>query len=305
MKIIDLSEHNGNTDFKKIAKDCDGAIFRLGYRGYTQGTLKDDKKFSNYVKAAKNVGLPFGVYYVTQAITETEAKEEAQYTLKKIKGLKLDLPIYIDTEDGNKGAGRADNGKLSREKRTEIMLAFCDEIEKAGYRAGIYSSVSWFNDNLVLSDIPSTISLWVAKYSRVAPSMSYDGWQYTEKGKIAGVSGYVDISDFKINISTDAALKTLKNEEIAEEVIAGLWGSGEERKKKLKAAGYDYNKIQAIVNAKIQAKANAAKVYYIVKAGDTLSGIAARFNTTAGDLVKLNNIKNPNVIYKGQKLRIK
>jgi hypothetical protein len=42
--------------------------------------------------------------------------------------------------------------------------------------------------------------------------------------------------------------KKKSNEEIAKEVIAGKWGNGEARKKKLKAAGYDYDAVQKIVN---------------------------------------------------------
>lgn len=49
----------------------------------------------------------------------------------------------------------------------------------------------------------------------------------------------------------------------------------------------------------------AEPIYYTVKAGDTLSGIAAKYKTTVSALVKLNNIKNPDLIYGGQKIRIK
>ena len=307
MKVIDLSEFNGTTNFLLIAKNCDGAIFRVGYRGYGSGKLVEDKKLDYYIKAAKNVKLPFGLYFVTQAITETEARQEAHFVLDKIIGLKLDLPIYIDTENGNGGKGRADSGKLTKDKRTLIMLAFCDVITKAGYKAGIYASESWYKDNLNLSIIPLTLDLWVAKYSSKEPAMDWNAWQYTDKGSIEGVKGNVDVSNFKHATDINVGNKnlTLSNEEIAEEVLAGVWGDGETRKKRLKAAGYNYDAIQAIINKKLSGISQKTKVYYTIKNGDTLSGIAARFNTTAGELVKLNNIKNPNVIYAGHKLRVK
>ena len=302
-KIIDLSEFNGATNFLLIAKNTDGAILRLGYRGYGSGTLKSDKKFNSYLTAATKASLPIGVYFVTQAINEKEAKQEARYVLDILDGLKLQYPIYIDSENANNGAGRADSGKLSKEKRTSILLAFCNTIENAGYKAGIYASESWYKDNLELAFIPITISLWVAKYSSKEPAIDWSAWQYTDKGNVEGVIGNVDVSKFKQDIGNKKP--TLRDEEIAEEVIAGLWGDGEIRKKRLKAAGYDYDTIQAIVNKILSGISQKTKVYYTVKKGDTLSGIAARFKTTAGDLVRINNIKNPNVIYAGQKLRIK
>jgi GH25 family lysozyme M1 (1,4-beta-N-acetylmuramidase) len=301
-KVIDLSEFNGATNFLLIAKNTDGAILRLGYRGYGSGTLRSDKKFNTYLKAAKETRLPIGVYFVTQAIDEKEAKQEARYVLDILDGLKLQYPIYIDSENANNGAGRADSGKLSKEKRTSILLAFCNAIENAGYKAGIYASESWFKDNLYLGNIPPSIKLWVAKYSNSEPSITWDAWQYTDKGKITGVTGNVDVSKFKDNVSNNKDVKKKTDEEIAEEVLTGKWGNGEERRKKILLAGYNYKCVQEIVNAKI--KVNNIK-YYTIKAGDTLSKIAKEHDTTVEQLKKLNNIKDVNKIYAGSKIRVK
>jgi GH25 family lysozyme M1 (1,4-beta-N-acetylmuramidase) len=299
-KVIDLSEFNGATNFLLIAKNTDGAILRLGYRGYGSGTLKSDKKFNSYLTAATKASLPIGVYFVTQAIDEKEAKQEARFVLDILDGMKLDYPIYIDSENANNGAGRADSGKLSKAKRTSILLAFCNTIENAGYKAGIYASESWYKDNLYLGNIPSSIDLWVAKYSSKEPSITWDAWQYTDKGNITGVTGNVDVSEFKDNTTEIKKKKT--DEEIAEEVLTGKWGNGEERRKKILLAGYNYKRVQEIVNAKI--KVNNIK-YYTIKAGDTLSKIAKEHDTTVEQLKKLNNIKDVNKIYAGSKLRVK
>ena len=92
------------------------------------------------------------------------------------------------------------------------------------------------------------------------------------------------------------------NDEIAKEVIDGKWGNGSDRKSKLEKAGYNYNTIQDIVNKKL---GQSSAVYYTVKANDTLSGIASKYGTTYQAIAKLNGIANPNLIYVGQKLRIK
>lgn len=299
MKIIDVSQFNGAIDWKKVKKDCDGAIIRVGYRGYSQGTLKLDSKAKINVISAVKAGVSIGVYFVTQAINEKEAREEAKYTIKQIKGYKMDLPIFIDAEDGNRGSGRADAGKLSIEKRTAILLAFCDEITKAGYKAGIYASEYWFKVHINADKIPVKYFIWCAKYSQNAPALMCDGWQYTDKGKVNGVAGNVDISLFnKINkIYEEEPKKT--DAEIADEVIAGKWGNAAERKKNILLAGYNYERIQTIVNAKLK-----VNNYYTVKAGDTLSKIARKHNTTVKNIAALNNLKDPNKIYAGQKLRI-
>lgn len=248
--VIDVSQFNGSISWAKVATACDGAIIRAGYRGYGSGTLVTDSNFKNNIAGAKKAGVPIGVYFVTQAITEAEARQEARYTVELIKGYKMAYPIFIDSENGaSNGSGRADAGKLSKDKRTAILKAFCKEVEKLGYEAGIYASEYWFNAYTDVSKLKKYY-IWVAKYSTSKPNLNYDAWQYTSKGSVAGVTGKVDISTFKA-IKTEKPEpvgKPKSDETIAKEVIAGKWGNGEQRKKKLKAAGYDYEKIQAIVN---------------------------------------------------------
>lgn len=92
--------------------------------------------------------------------------------------------------------------------------------------------------------------------------------------------------------------------EVAKEVKAGKWGDYPERKKQLEAAGYNYAEVQAAVNALMNGS-GSAQATYTVKRGDTLSVIAKKYNTTVTALVKLNNIKNADIINVGQVLRIR
>ena len=82
-------------------------------------------------------------------------------------------------------------------------------------------------------------------------------------------------------------------------------GNGSDRKKRLTAAGYDYNAVQQMVNRKMAAKKQVAHVYYVVKRGDTLSGIASKYGTTYQRLAQINDIADPNKIYIGQKIKVK
>lgn len=310
MKVVDISGFNGNVDFNKLKDGCDAVIMRVGYRGYGSGALVRDVTFVRNIKGARAAGIPLSVYFVTQAINEQEAIQEANYVEDLIKGYHTALPIMVDVEngDGAKHEGRADQGKLSKTARTNIIKAWCNQIRKRGHRAGVYASESWFKTELDLESLKKDGNyIWVARYSNEEPRVYWDAWQYTSKGSVMGINGNVDISKFE-NVTlvisqkkaTQSQEKKKDNNTIAEEVIAGKWGNGDARKAKLEAAGYNYNTIQALVNAKANKKA-----YYTVKKGDTLSKIALDNGTTVNNLVSLNGIKDPNKIYIGQILRVK
>ena len=300
MKVIDISQFNGAVDFSKVSRDI-GVIIRVGYRGYgSTGRLAKDKLFAENIEGATKAGLVTGVYFVTQAVTEKEAVAEADYVIGLIKDYSVKLGVYFDSENGNNGKGRADSGKLTKEQRTALANAFVNRLDEKGYVAGVYASESWFNNNFVYSELKG--KKWIAKYSSIAPKLAYDGWQYTSKGRVDGVNGNVDVSNFFMDIKTEKK----SNETIASEVLAGKWGNGEARKTALIKAGYDYEAIQAIVNDKLSKPSNSnSPVYYTVKAGDTLGKIAKKYNVTVYSLVYLNKISNPNFITVGQRLKIK
>ena len=309
MKVIDISQYNGAVDFGNL--EADGVIIRAGFRGYgkTHGLNKDKSFDANLVGSLKN-GFKTGVYFVTQAITESEAKEESLYVLKMVQDYSLELPIFIDSEDANGGKGRADHGKLSVAQRTAILKAFCETIESYGYKAGAYASQSWFNNYLKVDELRA-YCIWCAKYSNTEPNIACDGWQYTSTGRVNGVKGNVDISVFNFEkaiindtIKDELTEPKKNNYDIAEEVLSGKWGNGDERKKRLTEAGYDYNSVQAIVNV-LKPAVKPAVEYYTVKKGDTLSGIAKKYGTTVHQLVQANRISNPNKIYVGQKLKVR
>ena len=105
--------------------------------------------------------------------------------------------------------------------------------------------------------------------------------------------------------TTQTKSHTNSIDETAQEVIAGKWGDGNARKTALTNAGYDYAKVQAKVNELCGRKSSSSAVYYTVKKGDTLSKIAKKYGTTYQKLAQMNGIKNPNIIYAGQKIRVK
>lgn len=112
-----------------------------------------------------------------------------------------------------------------------------------------------------------------------------------EERKNALGTRYKEVQDF-INHIANASTETL-----VREVMQGRYGDGETREIVL---GKKYKEVQN----KINGSGNGA-VYYTVRHGDTLSAIAAKYNTTYQEIAKMNGIKNPNIIYAGQKIRVK
>ena len=195
-QVIDISYVQKDIDFQKVKEDgIVGAIIRCGFRGYGTGKLVEDEQFMNHVKGAKKAGLKIGIYFFTEAINETEGREEAKYTLKLIKkaGIKPDYPIAVDTEWINADDYvRANN--ISKTARTAALKGFCDEIEKAGYKAMIYASLNWYKEKLDMSKL-SKYQIWCAQYySKCEYPGKYIIWQYTSKGSVAGVKGVVDMN---------------------------------------------------------------------------------------------------------------
>ena len=187
---LDLSAHNGEIDWAQVKNaGIDFVILQLGYRGYTAGTLSVDEAFFRNLDGATEQGIAVGAYFFSQALSEEEAREEADFVVKTLSGCKLDLPIYFDWETVS-GGGRSD--QMDTARLTDCALAFCRRIEDAGFQAGIYFNQEhgYFAYNL---DLLGDYSFWLAEYASV-PSFyfHFDLWQYTPSGSVPGIEGSVD-----------------------------------------------------------------------------------------------------------------
>ena len=200
---IDVSKHNGTIDWKQVKQSgvVDFAMIRAGFRGYgTEGTLNTDPKFVENMKGAISNNIEIGVYFFSQAITIEEAIAEADHTIKLIKDNEfsnsIKLPIVIDTEASG---GRADS--LSKENRTEIVKVFCERIKQYGYTPMIYANKWWLENKLDMSKL-NGYEVWLAHYTGTDDPANnpsdYKGehqiWQYSESGKINGISTNVDLN---------------------------------------------------------------------------------------------------------------
>jgi len=193
---IDVSEHQGWIDWQEVADaGIDFAIIRCGYG--SDYTSQDDQYFLQNVRGAKAAGLDLGVYLYGHANTTSGAISEANHTLRLLKqaGLKssdLKYGVYYDFEDPR------DQSWLSAWQSAALCNAYCSRIRAAGYGAGIYSSLSWWDAKLYDSSL-SKWNHWIAQwpYKTGGRTCSYIGkyaiWQCMSDGSVPGISGRVDM----------------------------------------------------------------------------------------------------------------
>ena len=192
MKGIDVSQWQGAIDWPRVkAAGIQFAILRAGLRGYApEGKLAADARFGENARGAIAAGIPVGAYFFSQATTPEEAREEARYCLELVRPYRLDFPVYIDVEYTDVYPhGRADS--LTTEARTAAVTAFCQEVEAAGYYAGIYASSAWFAQRL--GDV-SLYDKWIAKWDG-KPTAAHGMWQYTNAGQVDGIAAPVDLDE--------------------------------------------------------------------------------------------------------------
>lgn len=190
---IDVSSHQGKIDWAAVKADgISFAILRIGYRGYSLGSLNEDSFFRDNLAGARSAGLEVGVYFFSQATSVAEAEEEADYVLSLLDGETLDCPVFFDWEEIFEENSRTnDSSSLAV---SEFAAAFCRRITENGYTAGAYFNQQYGYTIMHLSTLRE-YCFWLAEY-RSDMSFFYDVqyWQYTGKGTVDGIATDVDMN---------------------------------------------------------------------------------------------------------------
>lgn len=183
---IDVSHHQGNIDWDAVAPQIDFAILRCGYGDDL--TSQDDRQWVANADACTRLGIPFGVYIYSYALTDEQAISEAEHVLRLIDGYRPTLPIYLDLED---------DSILQNCSQDDILrhaILFCNRIKEAGYTPGIYANYNWWTNYLTAADYDGW-DRWIARYaSSTGYTKEYSMWQYTSSGSVSGISGNVDLN---------------------------------------------------------------------------------------------------------------
>ena len=185
LKGIDVSEWQGTIDWREVAKD--GVQFAVIHAGYGRELSQKDKYFERNYAGARAAGIKVGAFWYSYADSVARAEQEARTCLKVLDGKHLDLPVFFDQE--------YEPGilKLSTKTRTDIVLKFLETIKAAGRPCGLYSSTDFITTKLQANRL-TAYPLWIAEYGS---KLHYTGkvwaWQYTDKGRVAGIKGRVDM----------------------------------------------------------------------------------------------------------------
>lgn len=187
-KGIDVSAWQENVNWDKVKADgIEYAILRCGFGSDYRD--QDDGEFIRNVKECERLDIPYGIYLYSYADSLEKAKSEAQHTLRMIKeaGANPVFPIYYDLEDDI-------TLKAGRENIIKFAETYCSIIEAAGYNAGVYATLTWWNKYLNSSSLDK-YERWVAQWNyKCDYKGKYGMWQYTSNGFVDGIDGRVDVN---------------------------------------------------------------------------------------------------------------
>lgn len=344
LKGIDVSSHQGNIDWVKVKPQIDFAIIRLGY-GDNVERQDDSYFIKNVNGCINNnIPFGVYIYSYALNLGGSESiQSEVDHTKKMLSKIsKKPFCVYIDMEDdstiklgktmltnfalefckqiknaGYKAGVYANENWFRNYLQVSTIASFGYSIWCAKYSTNKpnitsnydiwqYSStgrVDGINGNVdmnyMYNNIIGSQPINEKTIDELAREVIAGKYGNGEARKKALGDKYNQVQE-RVNQLLKQPKKSV--EEIAREVIAGKWGNGNDRKTRLINAGYNYNEVQNKVNNLLGSN---NKVYYTIKSGDNLSSIAKKYGTTVNQIASWNNIKNPNLIYPNQKIRVK
>ena len=193
---IDVSNYQGDIDWEQVADaGVEFVMLRVGFRGYTEGTLNMDNRFAQNAEGAAEAGLKVGVYIFSTATSEEEAIAEAEFVLSAIEDYDIDYPVVYDWEANSRSYR---NYNLDNETLTNAAIAFCERVAEEGYTPMIYFNLPVGYLRYDLSAL-TEYDFWLAQYPQedmMYPTMYYNFqmWQYSDSGSIPGIQGRVDMN---------------------------------------------------------------------------------------------------------------
>ena len=258
---IDVSHWQGYIDYSEVKRSG----IEVVYIKSSQGTNIKDAYFDINYENAKANGLKVGFYHFLTATNTEEAEQEARFFASVISGKTPDCKLVMDYETF---------GGVGVQESNEIAQVFLETTRRLTNKdIIIYSDLS-NSQSRFSSELAENYELWLAYYSGEQRLQgigtrwnNYIGLQYSDRGRINGISGAVDLDRFSEEIFLDETSEV--------PVIENPTGT-----------------------------INTETITYTVQRGDTLWAIARRYGTTSGEIAEINNISNPNLIYPGQELRI-
>ena len=184
---IDVSNNNGSINWAQVSKDSLGIKFMVAKA--TEGSTFIDSYFKNHITQAQANGIKGHAYHYMLATSNTAAISEANNFANVLdaSGSNFSGYAFLDVED-NVLSGNATT-------LTGHCMAFLNRMKERGYKKiGIYASRSFYQTRLIASQFPSDMLLWIAAWGGNSAGITCDIWQYSETGRVSGISGGVDMN---------------------------------------------------------------------------------------------------------------
>lgn len=201
---IDVAKYQGTIDWKQVAEaGIDFAMVRVGYRMWSTGEICADSNAKYNMQEAQANGIKVGAYFFSSAVNEEEAKEEADWVAEYISQYRITYPVAYNCEGFERPDSRQYN--LTQSERTDVAMAFLNRIYERGYTPMFYAAKNELEADAKwdTSRLEQSYKIWLAWYpSYIDPSAvsseqyakEYEMWQYSNQGKVAGISYPVDVN---------------------------------------------------------------------------------------------------------------
>lgn len=319
---IDVSNWSGTIDWEDVANSGVEAVIIQA----SEGIFYRDPYLQEFYDGAKRNNLKVGFYHFFNPGSSPTPVEQARYFVDTISGLHADIKLVLDLEQ---------TGGLGSYELTKQAIEFLEEVRRlSGIDVAVYTYTNFAQNNLYAGIGLENYPLWISQIEINAPQSNpiwgdkYAAWQYSDTGRIEGIDTNTDLDIFHEAIFLDNKKHipgTRKEESKDKRVIYYTVQDGDTLSKIANRYGVsvkELERINGITDANLIYPGELLKIYpkekreerkklrkkfystYVVMSGNTLSSIASKFHTTVDELVQLNDISNPNLIYPGEILKI-
>lgn len=199
---VDISKHTGKVYFPSLkAAGVDYVMIRLGSRGYSTGQITLDENFKENIEGAIEAQLDVGVYFYSQAISQDEAVQEANFVVQNLEPYRgrVKYPIAFNMGFVSNDKSRIEG--LSREDKTAVTVSFLDAVRAAGYVPMVYGDKEWLIKEVDLTKLQD-YDVWLSQEEEIPDyPYRYAMWQYNTDGVLNGIDGGADLNICFVNYS--------------------------------------------------------------------------------------------------------
>lgn len=179
--VIDVSGHDGLIDWDSAKEHIEGVIIRIGYGN--DYAYQDDNQAVQNMDECERLGIPYGVYIYSYAMTMQETESEISHTLRMLKGRNPVRGVWFDMEDADEYKKNHGMDVYSEEDRTlltDICIRFIEEMHSRGYITGVYANYDYYKNVLDTNRLYMTegFNMWLAHWDVEEPDMNCMMWQF-------------------------------------------------------------------------------------------------------------------------------